>query len=166
MTGGETAKPQTGSRSATSIREALSSASAMVFMEDSERAAAMAREREIDCGLHLNFTTPFSAPGTPLSLLKHQHRLSAFWCRHCYAQVVFHPALVGLIRMRGSRATRRIREAVRREAESHRRSPSYAPLLQTYTADILVTNDQTSTRDADEVLAGPRLFLAPGITRG
>jgi chitin disaccharide deacetylase len=77
------------------VHKALSSASAMVFMEDSERAAAMARERGIDCGLHLNFTAPFSAPGTPLALLKRQHRLSVFLRRHRYAQVVFHPSLAG-----------------------------------------------------------------------
>lgn len=38
----------------------ISSVSAMVFMADSERAAATARERGIDSGLHLNLTTPFS----------------------------------------------------------------------------------------------------------
>src|SRR4029077_20103780 len=36
---------------------AVSSVSAMVFMEDSERSAVIARERGIDAGLHLNFTT-------------------------------------------------------------------------------------------------------------
>jgi hypothetical protein len=41
------------------VHKALSSASAMVFMEDCERAAAMDLERGIDCGLHLNFTAPF-----------------------------------------------------------------------------------------------------------
>jgi len=41
--------------------QAISSASAMVFMADSERAAKIARLGSFDCGLHLNFTTPFSA---------------------------------------------------------------------------------------------------------
>lgn len=75
------------------VQKALSSASAMVFMEDSEPAAAIARERGIDCGLHLNFTTPFSAPGSSGALMKHQHRLSVFLRRHRYAQVMFHPLL-------------------------------------------------------------------------
>lgn len=39
----------------------VSSVSAMVFMEDSERAAHAAREHHVDAGLHLNFTTPFTA---------------------------------------------------------------------------------------------------------
>jgi chitin disaccharide deacetylase len=77
------------------VQKALSSVSAMVFMEDSECAAETARERAIDCGLHLNFTAPFSAPDTPMALLKHHHRLSVFLRRHRYAQVVFHPALAG-----------------------------------------------------------------------
>ena len=47
------------------LRKTVSSVSAMVFMEDSERAAAMARESEIDAGLHLNLTTPFSASNCP-----------------------------------------------------------------------------------------------------
>ena len=42
---------------------ALSSVSAMVFMEDSERAAAVALERGIDAGLHLNLSTRFTAGG-------------------------------------------------------------------------------------------------------
>ena len=41
-------------------RGSISSVSAMVFMEDSERAAAVARDRGIDAGLHLNLDTPFS----------------------------------------------------------------------------------------------------------
>ena len=54
------------------LRGAVSSVSAMVFMEDSERSAAMAREREIEAGLHLNFTTSFSAPGCPTRLVERQ----------------------------------------------------------------------------------------------
>ena len=41
----------------------ITSASAMVFMEDSERAAALASQTSLEVGLHLNFTMPFSAPG-------------------------------------------------------------------------------------------------------
>src|ERR1700712_1642420 len=37
----------------------LSSATAMVYMEDSERAAALANEHDLPTGLHINFTEPF-----------------------------------------------------------------------------------------------------------
>jgi hypothetical protein len=74
-------------------RRAVSSVSAMVFMEDSARAAAIAKEMGIDSGLHLNFTTPFSAPGTPQGLVERQQRLSRYLRLHRFAQVVYHPAL-------------------------------------------------------------------------
>jgi hypothetical protein len=67
----------------------------MVFMEDSERAAAIAQDRRIDVGLHLNFTTPFSAPGTPTQLAEHQRQLARYLRRHRWAQAVFHPGLTG-----------------------------------------------------------------------
>jgi glycosyltransferase involved in cell wall biosynthesis len=72
---------------------AVSSVSAMVFMEDSERAATIARERGIDAGLHLNFTSRFSGRGTPTRLIEHQQRLCRFLRWHRLAPVVFHPRL-------------------------------------------------------------------------
>jgi predicted glycoside hydrolase/deacetylase ChbG (UPF0249 family) len=71
----------------------ISSVSAMVFMEDSERASATARERAIDVGLHLNLTTPFSVPGAPKQLVEHQQRLSQYLRQNRLAQAVFHPGL-------------------------------------------------------------------------
>ncbi|MDR3735988.1 MAG: ChbG/HpnK family deacetylase, partial [Acidobacteriaceae bacterium] len=41
---------------------AVSSVSAMVFMENSEQAAQLARKHAVDAGLHLNFTERLSAP--------------------------------------------------------------------------------------------------------
>ena len=72
---------------------AVSSVSAMVFMEDSERAAAMAREQGVDAGLHLNFTTPFSSPDCPAQLVERQRKLAAYLRRHPLARVIFHPGL-------------------------------------------------------------------------
>ncbi len=76
------------------FRGAVSSVSAMVFMEDSERAAAIAREQGIEAALHLNFTTPFSAPGCPTRLVERQRELVAYLRRHPLARAVFHPGLV------------------------------------------------------------------------
>ena len=75
-------------------RGAVSSVSAMVFMADSERAAVIARERDVDAGLHLNLTTPFSAAAIPARLTEHQHRLCRYLTRHRLAPAVFHPGLV------------------------------------------------------------------------
>jgi hypothetical protein len=71
----------------------VSSVSGMVFMEDSERAATVAREFGIDVGLHLNFTTPFSMPSCPNKLVEHQQRLGEYLKARKFAQVVYHPGL-------------------------------------------------------------------------
>jgi hypothetical protein len=71
----------------------VSSVSAMVFMEDSERAAAIARDHRIDAGLHLNFTTQFSARNTPSKLLELQQEIASYLLRRRLNQVVFHPRL-------------------------------------------------------------------------
>ncbi len=72
---------------------AVSSASAMVFMQDSERAAALARERGLEVGLHLNFTTPFSATAALGRLTEHHERVSHYLLRNRLSQVLYHPAL-------------------------------------------------------------------------
>ncbi len=75
------------------VSRVVSSVSAMVFMGDSERAATIARERKIDAGLHLNLTTPYSAPRCPASLIYHQQILARYLLRHRLAQVIYHPGL-------------------------------------------------------------------------
>jgi chitin disaccharide deacetylase len=70
----------------------VSSVSAMVFMVDSERAAAIAREQNICAGLHLNFTTAFSGQVHSV-LLKKQQTLSRYLLRHPFARAMFHPGL-------------------------------------------------------------------------
>lgn len=75
------------------LRGAVSSVSAMVFMEGSERAAALAREHDVDCGLHLNLTTSFSARESSSRLQEHQRKLSSFLRSHRLASVVYQPFL-------------------------------------------------------------------------
>ncbi len=75
-------------------RNAVSSVSAMVFMDDSERAGAIARENNIDAGVHLNFTTPFTGSEVPQKLMEHQGKIARFLRSHRYAPAVFHPLLV------------------------------------------------------------------------
>lgn len=73
---------------------AVSSVSAMVFMDDSERAAALAQERGIDAGLHLNFTTPFSTKNCPAGLKRHHEKISRRLRCHRFARTVFYPGLM------------------------------------------------------------------------
>jgi predicted glycoside hydrolase/deacetylase ChbG (UPF0249 family) len=72
---------------------AVSSVSAMVFTEDSERAAAIAREHGVDAGLHLNFTSPFLAANCPPRLLEHQLSVGKFLARNPLARGFFNPRL-------------------------------------------------------------------------
>ena len=74
-------------------RGTVSAVSAMVFMEDSGRAAELARERGIDAGLHLNFSAPFTAANCQASVAERQSRLTRYLLLHPLARVVYHPGL-------------------------------------------------------------------------
>lgn len=72
---------------------AVSSVSAMVFMEDSERGAALAGEHGVDAGLHLNLTTAFTAPQCGPRLAREQGKLARFLRSSRLAPAVYHPGL-------------------------------------------------------------------------
>jgi chitin disaccharide deacetylase len=72
---------------------AVSSVSAMVFMPDSERAAAMAREHGVDAGLHLNFTSAFLAANCPPRLLEQQRAVAHFLAGSPFARGLYNPFL-------------------------------------------------------------------------
>ena len=74
-------------------QESLSSVSAMVFMEDFQRAADMARQYGVDAGLHLNFTLRFSAHQCPSRLMEHQQRIARFVSAHRLAPILYNPFL-------------------------------------------------------------------------
>jgi len=71
----------------------ITSASAMVFMEDSERAASLAFHTGLEMGLHLNFTLPFSACNIPLKLREHQNRVVSYLAKHKLSQIIYNPFL-------------------------------------------------------------------------
>ena len=74
---------------------AVSSVSAMVFMEDSAHSAQLALEYGVDAGLHLNFTSPFTSSTASTTLAQHQGRIARFLRRSKWAPALFHPGLVG-----------------------------------------------------------------------
>jgi len=76
----------------------VSSVSAMVFMQDSERAATLAQEYGVDAGLHLNLTLPFSTRRCPARLVEHQQRIAAFLRSSRFAPAMYHPGLAGSFR--------------------------------------------------------------------
>lgn len=71
----------------------VSSTSAMVFMEDSQRAAELARQQGVDAGLHLNLTIPFTSPACPARLVERQQKLARFLRSHRLAPILYRPDL-------------------------------------------------------------------------
>src|SRR5690348_14808539 len=71
----------------------ISSASGMVFMADSVRAADLAREHWFDIGLHLNLTAPFSDPTTPTRVVEQQLIVARYLLACRIAPALYHPRL-------------------------------------------------------------------------
>jgi predicted glycoside hydrolase/deacetylase ChbG (UPF0249 family) len=71
----------------------VSAVSAMVFMEDSERAAQISQDHGVDTGLHLNLTAPFISGRCSATLVEHQRKIASYLRRHPLARVLFHPGL-------------------------------------------------------------------------
>jgi len=71
----------------------ITSVSAMVFMEDSQRAASLALEHGLDAGLHLNFTARFNRNITSNKLLECQQRIAAFLQKNKYCFLLYNPVL-------------------------------------------------------------------------
>lgn len=71
----------------------ITSVTAMVFMADSDRAAALAREAGMDVGLHLNFDAPFTGGSCPENV-RRRHQPVCRWLRSGkYAQLIYNPFL-------------------------------------------------------------------------
>lgn len=71
----------------------ITSVTAMVFMEDSDRAAELAKEAGIDVGLHLNLTQRFSGEVRVKSLTEYHDRIINFLTFNKYAFLIYNPAL-------------------------------------------------------------------------
>jgi predicted glycoside hydrolase/deacetylase ChbG (UPF0249 family) len=71
----------------------ITSVSAMVFMEDSERAAEVANDNDLDVGLHLNFAERFTANNYPQTLGDYQDRIVRFLMRNKYWHLLYNPLL-------------------------------------------------------------------------
>jgi predicted glycoside hydrolase/deacetylase ChbG (UPF0249 family) len=72
----------------------ITSVSAMVFMQDSERAARLTKDYELDdVGLHLNFSEEFTDKSCSETLKEPQGRIIRFLKRGKYAQLLYNPFL-------------------------------------------------------------------------
>lgn len=71
----------------------ITSASAMVFMEDSERAADIAREAGMDAGLHLNFNEEFTGNINSPFLREYVIQTKGFLNANRYSVILYNPFL-------------------------------------------------------------------------
>jgi predicted glycoside hydrolase/deacetylase ChbG (UPF0249 family) len=65
----------------------------MVFMADSVRAAAVAKDLKIDVGLHLNLSERFSDPSVGDDIRKAHDSVRSFLMRSRYSLIVYNPFL-------------------------------------------------------------------------
>ena len=71
----------------------ITSVSAMMFMEDSERAAELAKEQNPEVGLHLNFDERFTGNRVPTTLGNYHDKIARFLTRNKYSQLLYNPFL-------------------------------------------------------------------------
>lgn len=87
-------RPETDAALACYQRHSITSTSAMVFMEDSERAAELAKGCGIEVGLHLNLSQAFTkCPGSSTLLRDYQAQICAFLRANRYALILYNPFL-------------------------------------------------------------------------
>jgi chitin disaccharide deacetylase len=71
----------------------ITSVSAMVFMEDSERAAKLAKGTRLDVGLHLNLSQRYNGLVGSARVTDAQERIVRFMTRSKYSVLFYHPFL-------------------------------------------------------------------------
>ena len=71
----------------------ITSASAMVFMEDSGRAASLSMNTGMEVGLHLNYTMPFSMDTVSPKLRDHHSRVVSYLGKNKFSQIIYNPLL-------------------------------------------------------------------------
>ncbi|MDD1777387.1 MAG: ChbG/HpnK family deacetylase [Candidatus Helarchaeota archaeon] len=71
----------------------ITSASAMVFMKDSQRAAELAATAGLETGLHLNLTLTFDGQMLPLKLREHHLSIVSYFRSSKWTQIIYNPFL-------------------------------------------------------------------------
>jgi len=76
------------------VKGSITSASAMVFMDDSRRSSELALENKMDIGLHINFTEKFTGELRSDFLEKHHAKIAGFLSKNKYALLFYNPSLI------------------------------------------------------------------------
>lgn len=80
------------------LHRRVTSASSMMFMIDSERAAALARESGMEIGLHLNFTSSLTGRSVPPTLREHHDKIMRYLAKSRFAWLIYNPRLANAFR--------------------------------------------------------------------
>ena len=91
-------KPETDAALSCYTAGRITSATAMVFMADSERAAEMAKSAGLDVGLHLNLDEILTSSDVPMELRRRHESVVHFLNRGKYALLLYNPFLRGKFR--------------------------------------------------------------------
>jgi len=71
----------------------VTSATAMMFLDDSERSAELAQSHNLPIGLHLNFTKPLSAHYITSKLKTNHGTLVKYFTKSKYARIIYNPKI-------------------------------------------------------------------------
>src|SRR5437588_744942 len=86
-------KPETDAALSCFQKGRVTSVTAMVFMQDSERAAELAKENGVDAGLHLNLSQIYDGIVQSAKVADPQTRIARFLTKSKYALFIYHPGL-------------------------------------------------------------------------
>jgi predicted glycoside hydrolase/deacetylase ChbG (UPF0249 family) len=76
----------------------LTSSTAMVYMEDTKRAASLAATYAVPLGLHLNLTESYTAPLVPADARRRQASLASYFGSHSAARWLYNPVIRKAVR--------------------------------------------------------------------
>ena len=86
-------RPETNAALVCYREKRITSVTAMVFMEDSVRAADISKDTGIDVGLHLNLSQQFTGDSYTLLLRDYHDRVVRFFTLNKYSQLLYNPFL-------------------------------------------------------------------------
>jgi len=118
----------------------ITSASIMVFMEDSERAAEFAINDHLETGLHVNLVLPYNGPGVSESLRTAQNATSAFFRWGPWTQVLFNPLIARAVAAAFYSQLEEYRRLFRREPDHFDGHKHFHLSLNMMMANVLPSN--------------------------
>jgi predicted glycoside hydrolase/deacetylase ChbG (UPF0249 family) len=115
----------------------ITSASIMVFMADSERAAELAIKEHLETGLHVNLVLPYNGHGVAGSLREAQNSTAAFFRWGPWTQAIFNPFVARAVAKAFYAQLEEYRRLFRREPDHFNGHKHFHLSLNMMVADVL-----------------------------